>query len=124
MSVVFFELPQCKTCIQAREFLEGHNVCFESRHLADNNPNAEEIKAWHEASGLPIRAFTNCWGVKYRQLGLKAKFEEGLTDEQAYELLASDGLLVRHPLLVVDGVPLRPGFHSRIWSAALGLDED
>ncbi len=119
MSVLFVEYPKCSTCKKARKWLEGNGVAFESRDIVAQNPIADELRAWRERSGLPIRRFFNTSGMLYRELGVKQKLDAGMTDEEAYSLLASDGMLVKRPLLIVDGVPATPGFREADWADAL-----
>lgn len=121
MSNLFLEYPKCSTCKKAKKWLEDNQVAFDDRHIVEDSPTADELKAWHEASGLPIRRFFNTSGMKYRELGIKDKLDAGLTDQEAYELLASEGMLVKRPLLIVDGNPVTPGFKEEAWKQALGL---
>lgn len=119
MSVLFVEYPKCSTCKKARKWLEGNGVVFEARDIVAQNPAADELRAWRERSGLPLRRFFNTSGMLYRQLDVKQKLDTGMTDAEAYSLLASDGMLVKRPLLIVDGVPATPGFREADWAAAL-----
>lgn len=119
MSVLFIEYPKCSTCKKARRWLEGNGVVFESRDIVAQNPTADELRAWRERSGLPVRRFFNTSGMLYRELGVKQKLDAGMADDEAYSLLASDGMLVKRPLLIIDGVPATPGFREADWAAAL-----
>ena len=119
--VLFIEYPKCSTCKKAKKWLEEAGVAFEDRNIVEDNPTVTELAAWHKASALPIRRFFNTSGMLYRELNVKEKLDGGMTDEEAYELLASDGMLVKRPLLLVDGVPVTPGFKAETWAAALGL---
>ncbi len=119
MSVLFIEYPKCSTCKKAKKWLEGNGVAFGSRDIVAQNPTADELRTWRERSGLPIRRFFNTSGMLYRELGVKQKLDAGMTDEEAYTLLASDGMLVKRPLLIVDGVPATPGFREADWTDAL-----
>ncbi|MGN0038217.1 MAG: arsenate reductase family protein [Coriobacteriales bacterium] len=121
MEVLFVEYPKCSTCKKARAWLEAQGVPFESRHIVEQPPAEDELRAWHAASGLPLRRFFNSSGMLYRELGVKAQLDAGMGDEEAYRLLASNGMLVKRPLLVVDGVPAAPGFKEMAWKEALGL---
>ncbi|WP_165170084.1 arsenate reductase family protein [Adlercreutzia sp. ZJ242] len=120
MSVLFVEYPKCSTCKKAKKWLEDNGIAFEDRDIVAQNPTAGELRAWHEASGLPIRRFFNTSGMLYREQGIKQKLDAGMADEEAYVLLASNGMLVKRPLLIVDGVPATPGFKEADWRAALG----
>lgn len=119
--ILFLEYPKCSTCKKARAWLEGKGVAFRARHIVEDNPTVEELAAWHAASGLPVRRFFNTSGMLYRELDVKAKLDAGMTDAEAYELLATNGMLVKRPLLIIDGKPVTPGFKEAEWTAALGL---
>ena len=120
MSVLFIEYPKCSTCKKAKKWLDEHGVAYTDRHIVEDNPTAEELAAWQERSGLPLRRFFNTSGMKYRELGLKAKFDAGMSDEEAFALLATDGMLVKRPLVVVDdGVCVLVGFRETAWEEAL-----
>lgn len=118
MAVLFIEYPKCTTCKKAKKWLDEHGVEYVDRHIVEDNPTAAELAEWHERSGLPLRRFFNTSGMKYRELGIKAKLDAGMTDEEAYELLATDGMLVKRPLIVADGVVLT-GFKEDAWAEAL-----
>ena len=119
--ILFLEYPKCSTCKKARAWLEGKGVAFRARHIVEDTPTVEELAAWHAASGLPVRRFFNTSGMLYRELDVKAKLDAGMTDAEAYELLATNGMLVKRPLLIIDGKPVTPGFKEAEWTAALGL---
>lgn len=93
------QYPKCSTCKKAVKFLQDNNVKFESRDIKENNPNAEELKEWHQMSGLPLKRFFNTSGLKYKELGLKDKLD-GMSEEEQYQLLATDGMLVKRPILI------------------------
>ena len=118
MSVLFIEYPKCTTCKKAKKWLDEHGVDYTDRHIVEDNPTAEELAGWQQRSGLPLRRFFNTSGMKYRELGIKAKLDVGMTDEEAYELLATDGMLVKRPLIVADNVVLT-GFKEDAWAEAL-----
>lgn len=120
-NVLFLEYPKCSTCKKAKAWLDEHDVTYTDRHIVEDNPTATELKAWCEASGLPVRRFFNTSGMLYRELNVKAKLDAGMTDEEAYELLATNGMLVKRPLLIIDGVPATPGFKETNWTASLDL---
>lgn len=84
MSVLFVEYPKCTTCKRAKAWLDSHGVEYIDRHIVEENPTVEELAAWHRASGLPVRRFFNTSGMKYRELGVKAKLDAGMTDEECY----------------------------------------
>lgn len=118
MAVLFIEYPKCTTCKKAKKWLDEQGVEYTDRHIVEDNPTAAELAEWHERSGLPLRRFFNTSGMKYRELGIKAKLDAGMTDEEAYELLATDGMLVKRPLIVADNVVLT-GFKEEAWTEAL-----
>lgn len=118
MSVLFIEYPRCSTCKRAKKWLDEHGVAYTDRHIVEETPTAEELAAWHERSGLPLRRFFNTSGMKYRELGIKAKLDAGMSNEEAYALLASDGMLIKRPLVVADDAIL-VGFRDEAWAEAL-----
>lgn len=118
MSVLFVEYPKCTTCKKAKKWLDEHGVVYADRHIVEENPTAVELAAWHEKSGLPIRRFFNTSGMKYRELGLKAQLDAGMTNDECYELLSSDGMLVKRPIVVGDDFVL-VGFKEAAWEEAL-----
>lgn len=118
MGVLFVEYPKCTTCKKAKAWLDSHGIEYVDRHIVEDNPTAEELAAWHRASGLPVRRFFNTSGMKYRELGIKAKHDAGMTDEECYELLATDGMLVKRPLVVGEDLVLI-GFKEPAWEEAL-----
>lgn len=118
MGVLFIEYPKCTTCKKAKAWLDSHGIEYVDRHIVEDNPTAEELAAWHRTSGLPVRRFFNTSGMKYRELGIKAKLDAGMTDEECYELLATDGMLVKRPLVVGEDLVLI-GFKEPAWEEAL-----
>lgn len=121
MHVLFLEYPKCSTCKKAKKWLEENGVAFEDRNIVEINPTAEELRAWHKTSTLPIRRLFNTSGMLYREMNVKAQLDAGMTDEEAYALLATNGMLVKRPLLIVDGSLATPGFKEDAWSRALGI---
>ncbi len=119
--MLFIEYPKCTTCQKARKWLEANKITFQSRHIKEESPTAEELRAWHASSGLPLKKFFNTSGLLYKELGLKDKLPE-MNFEEQIALLASDGMLVKRPILVGDGFVL-VGFRESEWAAALGLAE-
>lgn len=116
--VLFLEYPKCSTCKKAKKWLEDHEVFFSDRHIVEENPSAEELKAWYEQSELPLKRFFNTSGMLYRELGVKDRFAAGMSDDEAFELLASNGMLVKRPLIVGENFVLT-GFKEAEWEAAL-----
>lgn len=116
--VLFIEYPPCSTCKKAKRWLDDHGIAHTDRHIVESNPTADEIEAWQEQSGLPLRRFFNTSGMKYRELGVKAQLDAGMSDEDARALLATDGMLVKRPIVVAGDVIL-VGFKPAEWEAAL-----
>lgn len=119
--VLFLEYPKCSTCQKARAWLDGHGVAYEARHIVEDAPAADELRRWHRASGLPLRRFFNTSGMLYREMGLAAKLP-GMDEDAQYDLLATDGMLVKRPLLITPDAVI-PGFREPAWAAALGLSD-
>lgn len=113
MNRIFLQYPKCTTCKKAKKFLEDNNVTFEDRHIVENNPTEEELTEWISRSGLEIKKFFNTSGLKYKELGLKDKLPE-MSCEDKIKLLASDGMLVKRPLIVEDNRVL-VGFKEKEW---------
>lgn len=118
MTVLFVEYPKCSTCKKAKAWLDEHGVEYIDRDIVTDNPAADELATWIARSGLPVRRFFNSSGMKYRELGLKARLDAGMTDQECCELLATDGMLVKRPLLVGDDFAI-PGFKEAAWTEAL-----
>lgn len=117
--MLFVEYPKCSTCQKARKWLEANGVDFTARHIKEENPTSEELKSWHQQSGLPLKRFFNTSGLLYKELQLKDKLP-CMSEEEQYELLASDGMLVKRPILVGEDFVLA-GFKEAEWKDALGL---
>ena len=111
--MLFIEYPKCTTCKKAKKHLETLGVEFEDRHIVEDNPTADELKEWIVKSGYPVKKFFNTRGMKYREMGLKDKLAD-MTDDEKIELLASDGMLVKRPLLITDDRIL-VGFKEKEW---------
>lgn len=115
--MLFIHYPKCSTCQKARAWLDGKGIPYESRDIKEDRPTLEELREWTARSGLPLKKFFNTSGMLYRDLGLKDKLP-GMSEEEQLALLASDGMLVKRPLLVTDRAVL-PGFREKEWEAAL-----
>jgi arsenate reductase len=115
--MLFVYYPKCSTCRKAKKWLEENNLDFEERHIIDDNPTYEELKEWYERSDLTLNKFFNTSGMKYRELKLKDKRPEMSEDEQL-KLLATDGMLVKRPIIVSDDVILT-GFRVKEWEENL-----
>ncbi len=112
--MLFICYPRCSTCKKAKDWLGEKGVGFDVRDIAQENPTEQELREWHQKSGLPLKRFFNTSGTKYKELGLKDKLPSMSEDEQ-YALLATDGMLVKRPLLIADGFVLT-GFREKEWS--------
>ncbi|MEE3394658.1 MAG: arsenate reductase family protein [Candidatus Onthomonas sp.] len=115
--MIFLEYPKCTTCKKAKKWLDDHGVAYEDRNIKEQNPTAEELKDWHAQSGQPLRKFFNTSGMLYREYELKDKLPN-MTEEEMLNLLASDGMLVKRPLLIADGNVLI-GFKEKQWEETL-----
>ena len=109
----FICYPKCTTCQKAKKWLSEHQVEFEDRNIKEERPTREELKTWHERSGLDIRRFFNTSGMLYKEMQLKDRLPE-MSLEEKYELLATDGMLVKRPLLVTEQSVI-PGFKPEEW---------
>lgn len=117
MEVLFVEYPKCTTCQKARKWMEENGIAYTAKHIKEDNPSADELKQWHEKSGLDIKRFFNTSGMRYKEMQLKEKLPS-MTLEEKYALLATDGMLVKRPLAVTqDGV--LAGFKEQEWEEAL-----
>lgn len=99
MKKLFIQYPKCTTCKKAKKFLIDNNIEFEDRDIILNNPNEEELKKWIKLSGLDVKKFFNTSGILYREMNLKDKLKE-MNEEEMIKLLATDGKLIKRPLLV------------------------
>ena len=117
--MLFLEYPKCSTCQKAKKWLDDHGIAYEDRHIKEQNPSAEELKAWHEKSGFPLKKFFNTSGMLYKEMQLKDKLPQ-MSEEEQYALLATDGMLVKRPVLVGDGFVLT-GFKESTWAEALDI---
>lgn len=104
---------KCSTCLKALKWLEVNQVVFDERPIKEANPSYEELEAWYEMSGLPLKKFFNTSGILYKQMNLKDKLKEMSEDEQL-KLLATDGMLVKRPLVIGDDFVLT-GFKEKEW---------
>ena len=116
--VLFVEYPKCSTCKKAKAWLDAHGVAYDDRHIVEDDPTADELARWQRMSELPVRRFFNTSGQKYRALGVKAKLDAGMTDEEAFDLMATDGMLVKRPIVVGEDFVL-VGFKEVEWEARL-----
>ena len=117
--MLFLEYPKCSTCQKAKKWLDDHGIAYEDRHIKEQNPSTEELQAWHEKSGFQLKKFFNTSGMLYKEMQLKDKLSQ-MSEEEQYALLATDGMLVKRPILVGDGFVLT-GFKESTWAEALGI---
>ncbi len=110
--------PKCSTCQKAKKWLDERGLVCETRDIKLENPTAEELQTWYQASGLPLKRFFNTSGLQYKALGLKDKLP-GMDGAEQLRLLATDGMLVKRPILVGDGFVLT-GFKPKEWEETLG----
>ena len=115
--MLFICYPKCSTCQKAKKWLDEHELNYTDRNIKEQNPSYEELRSWYEMSGLPLKRLFNTSGQLYRSLELSKKLPEMSEDEQ-FALLASDGMLVRRPVLVADGFALF-GFKQKEWEELL-----
>ena len=115
--MLFLHYPKCTTCQRARKWLDGQGAAYEARDIKEDNPTLEELTAWYRRSGLPLKKFFNTSGLQYRALGLKDRLPEMSEDEQL-ALLATDGMLVKRPIVVTDQTVL-VGFKEKEWESLI-----
>lgn len=108
---------KCSTCQKALKWLDGKGIDHEIRPIKEENPSVDEIREWYVKSGLPLKRFFNTSGMLYRELGLKDKLQD-MSEEEQINLLASDGMLVKRPLLISEAV-ICPGFKESEWQKLL-----
>ena len=105
--------PKCTTCQKAKKWLDDNGFKFETRHIKEENPSYDELKMWYEKSGLPLKKFFNTSGLLYKSMQLKDKLPT-MSEEEQLKLLASDGMLVKRPI-IVDGDTVLTGFREKEW---------
>ena len=115
--MLFVEYPKCTTCKKAKKWLDDNKLTYTDRHIKESNPTIEELKEWHKKSGLPLKRFFNTSGNLYKELGLKDKLPT-MTEEEQYELLATDGMLVKRPIIVTEE-KVFTGFKEEVWKELL-----
>lgn len=117
MSILFLQYPPCSTSQKAKKWLDSHGVSYEARHIKEQNPTAGELKEWQQKSGLPLKKFFNTSGLLYKNMNLKEKLPN-MNEEEQYALLATDGMLVKRPIVVTDTQVL-VGFKEAEWEKFL-----
>ena len=111
--ILFIEYPRCTTCQKAKKWLDEKGIEYSDRHIKEDNPTFDELKKWHEMSGLPLKKFFNTSGLLYKSMNLKDRIPE-MSEGEQLKLLASDGMLVKRPLIVGDDYVLT-GFKAEEW---------
>ena len=119
MEILFVEYPKCSTCQKAKKWLQEQGVSFTSRHIKEQNPTKEELKEWHQKSGLDIKRFFNTSGMIYREMKLKDRLP-AMSLEEKYSLLSTDGMLVKRPILVTEQ-GIAAGFRPEEWEKLLNV---
>jgi arsenate reductase len=115
--MLFLEYPKCSTCQKAKKWLDGHKMEYTDRHIVEEHPSYDELKEWYEKSGLPLKKFFNTSGMLYKEMKLKDKLPD-MSEEEQLKLLATNGMLVKRPL-VVDGEKVLTGFREAEWEEKL-----
>lgn len=108
---------KCSTCQKALKWLDERGIAYEGRPIKEENPTVDELRTWHEKSGLPLKRFFNTSGLLYKEMALKDKLP-GMSEEEQLALLATDGMLVKRPILV-SGKGVYPGFKESEWEELL-----
>ena len=116
--MLLIEYPRCSTCQKAKKWLDEHKIEYTERHIVEDNPSYDELKEWHKKSGLPLKKFFNTSGMLYKEMQLKDKLP-GMSEEEQWKLLATNGMLVKRPL-VIDGNTVLVGFKEAEWAEKLG----
>ena len=116
--MLFLYYPPCSTCKKAKKWLDDQGLSYTGRHIKEENPSYEELKGWLELSQLPVKKFFNTSGLQYKALALKDKLPT-MTVEEQLQLLATDGMLVKRPILVTDDGRVLTGFKEKDWTDTL-----
>ena len=115
--MLFIQYPPCSTCQKAKKWLDAKGIQYTDRHIKEQNPTYEELKRWYEISGLPLKKFFNTSGLLYKSLNLKEKLPT-MTEDEQLRLLATDGMLVKRPLVIKGNIVLT-GFREAEWEKYL-----
>lgn len=113
----FLQYPPCSTCQKAKQWLDQHGIIYQDRHIKDHNPSYEELKSWYQRGNIPLKKFFNTSGLIYKALDLKDKLPT-MSEEEQLRLLSTDGMLVKRPLIITDGLIL-VGFKEPEWQNLL-----
>lgn len=117
MKALVLLYPPCSTCQKAKKWLDANGAKYEERNIKEENPTEEELRKWHQKSGLPLKKFFNTSGLLYKNMNLKEKLAS-MTEDEQYRLLAGDGMLVKRPILVTENAVLT-GFREAEWEKLL-----
>lgn len=115
--ILFIQYPKCTTCKKAKKWLDDNGLEYSDRNIKEDNPTYDELKSWYDRSGLPLKRFFNTSGLLYKSMGLKDKLAT-MSEEEQLELLATDGMLVKRPV-VVFGDTVLTGFKEKEWEEKL-----
>lgn len=115
--MIFLEYPKCSTCKNAKKWLDAHGISYSDRHIKEQNPTYDGLRVWHIRSGMPLKKFFNTSGLLYQSMNLKEKLPS-MTEDEQLRLLASDGMLIKRPLVVSDDLILI-GFRPEEWERTL-----
>lgn len=115
--MLFIEYPKCSTCQKAEKWLDDNGFAYESRNIKEENPTYDELKKWYAQSDLPLKRFFNTSGLLYKAMQLKDRLPD-MSEEEQLRLLATDGMLVKRPLIISDQTILT-GFREKEWAEKL-----
>lgn len=118
MKSLFIEYPKYSTCQKAKKWLDENNIDYIDRNIITEPPSKEELKEWIDRSGIDVKKFFNTSGIKYRELNIKEKIKN-MSEDEIYELLSSDGMLIKRPLFISDKRILK-GFKEKEWEELKG----
>lgn len=116
--MLFLHYPPCSTCKKAKQWLDDNGISYTARHIKEENPSLEELTLWYKIGGLPLKKFFNTSGLLYKSMNLKDRLP-AMTEEEQLQLLASDGMLVKRPIIVTDDGRVLTGFREKEWAEAL-----
>lgn len=119
--MLFIEYPKCTTCQKAKKWLKDNKIDVQNRHIVEQNPTKEELSEWIQKSGLPIKKFFNSSGILYKEMNLKDKLDS-LNLEEQIDILASNGMLVKRPLIISENTILI-GFKEKEWTVLKDLSK-
>ena len=117
MIMLFIEYPKCSTCQKAKKWLDTHGITYTDRHIVEDNPSYDELKQWYERSGISLKKFFNTSGMLYKEMQLKDKLS-AMSEEEQLKILASNGMLVKRPLVINEDMVLT-GFKEAEWKEKL-----